>query len=105
MGSPEYFRLKNGLRVVFLPFKDVGSVFSILIGRAGSVYEENDEIGVAHMLEHMVFNGTEKYIDQKTINLLIENVGGHANAGTGYETVEYEVTTFISFSISCSFNN
>lgn len=55
---------------------------------AGSRFENEENNGVAHFLEHMIFKGTEK----RPIRVLeeeIENMGGHLNAYTSREQTTY----------------
>ncbi len=85
------FVLPNGLTVVsiYKPYSPNVS-FSLRL-MAGSIYEKKDEIGVAHFLEHIVFDGTEKYPDEKKLAELIDERGGYRNGITSRETVEYVV--------------
>ncbi|MDK9721721.1 MAG: insulinase family protein [Rhodospirillales bacterium] len=55
---------------------------------AGTRHESPEINGVAHMLEHMAFKGTEKR-SARAIAEEIENVGGHLNAYTSREHTAY----------------
>lgn len=82
--------LSNGLRVVtdYVP-----SVESVAVGvwiGAGTRDEDMSHNGAAHMVEHMLFKGTQKR-DAKTIAEVIENVGGHMNAYTSREITSYHI--------------
>ncbi|KAG8236490.1 hypothetical protein J437_LFUL016401 [Ladona fulva] len=56
---------------------------------AGSRYENENNNGVAHFLEHMAFKGTSKR-SQTDLELEVENMGAHLNAYTSREqTVFY----------------
>lgn len=87
----EIVRLSNGIRLVYLhapsPVAHLGVTFL-----AGSRYEQSDEIGLAHFLEHCIFKGTEK---RKTLQILsrLDSVGGEINA---YTTKE-EICVYASF--------
>ena len=62
--------------------------------KAGSVQEEDDQHGVAHFLEHMLFNGTEKYPANDLIDVLQSfgsEFGPDINAYTSYEETVYEL--------------
>ncbi len=69
-----------------------------LVVNAGSLLEEEEQRGLAHFLEHMAFNGTERFVKQEIVDY-IESVGGtfgpDLNAYTSHdETVYYlEVPT------------
>ncbi len=81
--------LPNGLRVMNVPFEGIKSSTITMCGRAGSNYEKANELGVAHLLEHAVFDGTEKYPTNIELDSEVENVGGSSNARTSREQVEY----------------
>ena len=55
--------LDNGLQYYILKNKKPENRASLnLVVKAGSLYEEEDQQGLAHFLEHMAFNGTTEYI-------------------------------------------
>lgn len=89
--QPQILTLSNGLKVVYLysqsPVSHLGITFL-----AGSRYEQDNEVGLAHFLEHCIFKGTEK---RKTIQILsrLDSVGGELNA---YTTKE-EICVYASF--------
>lgn len=81
--------LPNGLTVLseFVP-----GVRSVAIGawlRSGSMHERSEQMGVAHLLEHMVFKGTEKY-SAKAIALSLEMLGGSLDAYTTREHTSFQ---------------
>ncbi len=90
--EPSCHVLKNGVRVVYLhvtkQVAHLGYFFA-----AGSRFEQKDEVGLAHFLEHCVFKGTTT---KKAISVLscIDAVGGELNAYTAKE----ELCLYASFS-------
>ncbi len=62
-----------------------------LVVRAGSRYD-GAHPGIAHMTEHMLFQGTHR-LDQATLNRRAGELGGEHDADTGYEdvTLHFEV--------------
>jgi len=62
---------------------------------AGSRYEDEDNNGAAHYLEHMAFKGTKNY-SQTNLELEIENMGAHLNAYTSREQTVYYAKCFSS---------
>ncbi len=60
--------------------------------KAGSVLETDDQQGLAHFLEHMAFNGTERFAKQEIIDYL-ESIGStfgpDLNARTGFDDTLY----------------
>ncbi len=82
--------LDSGLRVLT---ERRGDATSSTIGvwiEAGSVFETDDERGLAHLLEHLVFKGV-KGRGMKQIAALMDNLGGQMNAFTERELVCYHV--------------
>jgi len=58
----EWGRLENGLRyAVRANHEPAGRVYLILHVHAGSLEERDDQLGYAHFVEHMLFNGTRLY--------------------------------------------
>jgi zinc protease len=59
---------------------------------AGSVLEDDDQLGLAHFLEHMAFNGTEDFAKHEIIDYL-ESIGmkfgPEINAYTGFDETVY----------------
>ncbi len=55
----------------------------------GSRFEADKQAGISHVLEHMLFKGTEKRPDPAQISSEIEGVGGILNAATGRESTNY----------------
>ena len=82
------FTLPNGVRVLVEP---VGHVRSAAIGlwcRTGSRHELDNEAGITHLIEHMLFKGT-KSRTSKEIAESIEGRGGSLNAFTDKEATCY----------------
>ena len=63
-----------------------------LVVNAGSLMEEDDQLGVAHLVEHMAFNGSENFSKNEIIEFF-ESTGmafGHdLNAYTSFEQTVY----------------
>ncbi|MDD4992022.1 MAG: pitrilysin family protein [Paludibacter sp.] len=82
------YTLSNGLRLIFKPDNSAVAYCGLVIN-TGSRDETEDEQGMAHFIEHMLFKGTKKRRSGHIINRL-ENVGGELNAYTSKEeTVVY----------------
>jgi predicted Zn-dependent peptidase len=67
-------------------------VRSVALGawvRAASLNETPETMGVSHMLEHMVFKGTEKRT-AKDLALSLETLGGSLDAYTSREHTSYQ---------------
>jgi len=85
MSQIEKTTLSNGVRVLVEPVDYVKSAAIGLWCHTGSGYERNDERGVSHFIEHMLFKGTAKRT-AKDIVEAIEGRGGAINAFTDKET-------------------
>lgn len=84
----EVSRLSNGLTVATETLPHFESVALGVWVKSGSRNEHEDEHGIAHLLEHMAFKGTERRSALK-IASEIENVGGEINAATSVETTSF----------------
>jgi predicted Zn-dependent peptidase len=76
--------LEDGVRVVT---ERVPGVRSVALGfwiATGSVAEHDDQAGISHLLEHMLFRGTERYGSQE-IDQIFDAMGAEINAGTDKE--------------------
>ena len=66
-----------------------------LVVRTGSLLEDEDQRGIAHFVEHMAFNGTERYAKQALIKALESfgmRFGAHINAYTSFDETVYMLT-------------
>jgi len=63
--------------------KSIAIVFGI---GAGSRYEVQKYQGISHLIEHMLFKGTNKRKSTLEISQVIEGIGGEINASTSKET-------------------
>lgn len=83
-------KLKNGLTVLIKKDDRFPLANVRLYVRAGSAYEDPKQAGISHLLEHMVFKGTEKRGPGQTA-LEVESVGGSLNAATSFDYTYYYV--------------
>ena len=82
------YTLPNGLRIIHEPTLSKVSYCGFAID-AGTRDEAENEQGMAHFVEHLIFKGTEKRKAWHILNRM-ENVGGDLNAYTNKEeTVVY----------------
>ncbi len=81
--------LPNGLTVVS---ETVSGVRSVAFGawvRASSIHEQTAQMGVSHLLEHMVFKGTHRRSAHQ-IALALESLGGSLDAFTAREHTSFQ---------------
>jgi len=84
------YTLPNGLKIIHKPDQSAVTYCGMVIN-TGSRDEVEEEQGMAHFIEHMLFKGTEKRRSGHIINRL-EHVGGELNAYTSKEeTVVYAI--------------
>ena len=84
----EVSRLSNGLTVATETLPHIESVALGIWVKSGSRNESDEEHGIAHLLEHMAFKGTDRRSAWQ-IASEIENVGGEINAATSVETTSF----------------
>lgn len=88
MSSLQKFTLSNGVRVLVEPVNYVRSAAIGLWCRTGSRHELDSEAGITHLIEHMLFKGTNNRT-AKQIAESIEGRGGSLNAFTDKESTCY----------------
>ncbi len=85
--------LENGLRYIIYPNAEPPKRVSLRLHIAsGSLMESEDQRGLAHFLEHMVFNGTKHYSAADLIPRMQRlgiAFGAHANAYTSFDETVY----------------
>lgn len=82
--------LKNGLEI--LTIKNSSQIASVNIGvRVGAMYEDDNERGLSHFIEHMLFKGTIDRTNEE-INDELEFLGGEYNAYTDYDATVYTIS-------------
>lgn len=79
-------KLDNGLTVITGENKSSPIVTLQLVVKAGSAYENSNELGYAHILEHMLLKGTKKRPSSYDIGLEIDRMGASSNAATSYNS-------------------
>lgn len=94
-------KLENGLTIVTKENKNSNVCTLAYVIKSGSYNELDNERGLAHLVEHMLFKGTVNR-DYKQINKDIEGIGGYLNAETSYDYTKYYCTVpDISWEIGC----
>lgn len=81
-------RLPNGLEVVIIKDKRFPMACSRLYVRAGSATEDPELAGISHVLEHMVFKGTN-HRPKGQVAKDVEAMGGYLNAATSFDKTWY----------------
>ena len=80
--------LSNGMKVLVIENNRAPVMVSQVWYKVGASYEHDGITGVSHVLEHMMFKGTEKYPAGKFSEIIAAN-GGEENAFTGQDYTAY----------------
>lgn len=86
--TPIEHQLSNGLRIRLLPDRQVSVLAYQTYFRVGSRNERIGCTGIAHLFEHMMFNGATRY-GPKEFDRQLEAHGGSSNAYTSYDFTVY----------------
>lgn len=86
----------NDVRVVYhyLPSKLTNIQ---ILTNVGSISEEPDNFGVAHMLEHNFFRGSKNYPGSMDIQTAANDIGGKLNAWTSNDATCYHISVLNDF--------
>lgn len=83
--------LKNKLNLITIPMRGTKTATVLVMVRTGSKYENKNNNGISHFLEHMFFKGTKKRPDTLAISSELDAIGAEFNAFTGKEYTGYWV--------------
>ncbi len=81
--------LENGLTILTVPRHETKAVTVLILVGTGSKYENKDNNGISHFLEHMFFKGTQIRPNTMAISDPLDRAGGIFNAFTGEEYTGY----------------
>ena len=91
----EYGRLPNGVRFAVMANETPSNTASLLMRfDTGSINEAEDELGIAHFLEHMAFNGSKNIPEDEMVKRLERfglAFGADTNASTSFEETIYQL--------------
>jgi len=102
-GISEYVLTKNGLRILLVPDSATSVAGCMVTYHVGSRNEATGYTGATHLLEHLMFKGSKKFIKNKGTGMdaLLENRGALLNATTWFDrTNYYEVVPSESLSLA-----
>lgn len=83
------YTLDNGLRLIVNEDKNTELVAVNMLYKVGAKNEEEDNTGFAHLMEHLMFSGSENY---KDFDILINSMGGESNAFTNNDITNFYVS-------------
>src|SRR3990170_2276757 len=84
----EYYKLKNGLKVILSQDKTAPTVTVAVYYNIGFRIEPKDRTGFAHLFEHMMFQGSQNLGKMEFIKLVQSN-GGVLNGSTRFDFTNY----------------
>ncbi len=87
----EKYSLENGMTVLLHQDQNIPQVYHQLLVKTGSKDEEEGKTGLAHLFEHMMFRGTNKYTGEEYEERLA-SIGATNNAFTSRDYTAYEIT-------------
>jgi zinc protease len=86
-------QLPNGLRYFIIQNKKPEKKIELrMVVNAGSILEDNDQLGLAHLMEHMNFNGLEHFPHNEVVHYLQSigvDFGADLNAYTSFDETVY----------------
>jgi len=88
----ECYRLtENDLRILLLPQDGAPVATSMVTYHVGSRNERTGHTGATHMLEHLMFKGTERYHKREGTSIFetLQRVGAKVNASTWLDRTNY----------------
>src|ERR671936_1384550 len=82
----------NGLPIHRVALEGTRATTILVAFDAGARTEREEENGMAHFLEHLVFKGGQIYDDYRKVNETAERMGGSLNAYTSHDLVAFHIT-------------
>ena len=84
--------LANGMTILVQEVRTVPKVSVQIWYDVGSKDELSGEKGIAHLIEHMIFKGTNTLLSESDINAIAQKLSAHTNAFTSYDYTGYMFT-------------
>lgn len=88
MINSNIFITKNGLKVLLIKRPEKYTTGFSLIINSGSIYENKNNSGISHFLEHLFFNGTKKYKTEQKLREKRQEIGLSVGAKTLQDLIE-----------------
>jgi len=85
----QVIRLANQLEVLLVSDPDLKNSAASLSVPIGSMHNPDQQLGLAHYLEHMLFLGSERYPSINEYSKFMSQHGGYTNAYTAQESTVY----------------
>jgi zinc protease len=94
VGQVSEYRLANGLRILLVPDPALPVATLMVTYHVGSRNEVTGTTGATHLLEHLMFKGTQRFDRSKGLGYdqVLERFGAQINATTGLDCTNYFAT-------------
>lgn len=92
----ETYTYKNGIRVAVENMPTAKTISCFFDFNAGTIYEKENESGIAHLIEHLLFSGTKTRNKAKIRNDL-DNIGTVFNASTSISKTRFYIKNIVEF--------
>lgn len=80
----------DGVRIVTVPRPMLSRTHVVAQLRAGPVHEDDTTWGMSHLVEHMVFRGTDRHKDVHALTIAVDELGGDLGAATWRDRVAFD---------------
>jgi zinc protease len=93
-GIQEYKLSENGLRVLLMPNEGLPVATVMVTYEVGARNEVAGTTGATHILEHMMFKGTDRFNSENSSDYssVMERIGARSNATTYFDRTNYYAT-------------
>lgn len=85
--------LSNGMKMVYRVIPEAKKVTFRMVVPVGMLFEQQQQHGISHLLEHLIFRGNAKY-SLADLHTQIDDKGGYYNGLTGLNRTEYYLEMF-----------
>ncbi|XP_053683115.1 insulin-degrading enzyme [Sabethes cyaneus] len=82
-------QLENGLKVLLISDPTTDKSAAAMSVQVGHLSDPDEIPGLAHFCEHMLFLGTEKYVNENDYMAFLSSNGGSSNAATYADSTKY----------------
>ncbi len=87
--KPKLITLPNKATVLLVHDPKSPTVLLDFFVHIGSRFEKKSEMGLSHVLEHMLFKGSQKYPSPFAVSTAVDSLGANYNASTDKEITSY----------------
>lgn len=91
--KPYFHILKNGMTIVILDWPHLKTTEITLGIKSGKLYEDPEDLGVTHFIEHLLFGGTQKYPTKEILRDAARKIGTHTSASTAPELTQISISS------------